>query len=99
MHHSGALLLEARDGEFLDEQLCCSTSAPAAHSQQPHEAAPPEVQNPLDGSSMAEAGGVDGTEAYGNDFDDSGGGYDGDDGDDSMPQAPDDLEQAGTKGQ
>ena len=98
MHHSGALLLEARDGEFLDEQLCCSTSAPAAHSQQPHEAAPPEVQNPL-GSSMAEAGGIDGTEAYGNDFDDSGGGYDGDDGDDSMPQAPDDLEQAGTKGQ
>ncbi|DBA99076.1 hypothetical protein WJX77_009045 [Trebouxia sp. C0004] len=73
MHHSGALLLEARDGEFLDEQLCCSNIAASTHLQQPHQqvrAMPEDISH--DAMDMGNAEGYDGAEGCSHDFDDCG---------------------------
>lgn len=83
IHHSGALLLEARDGEFLDAQLCSTSIAASNHLQQPQpgsEAAPQAEGGPPEGNDCPS----DGPEAFGNDYDDGGGVYDG--GDDHMYQ-------------
>ena len=102
MHHSGALLLEARDGEFLDEQLCCSTSAPAKDGQQPQEVSNHNASAAADGLSKVQAGQPDEADGFGFGCDDGGDGADwdgGDDGDDCMLDVPDDLHQAGATGQ
>ena len=83
VHHSGALLLEAQDGEFLDAQLCSSSVAASNHLQQPDteplsEAAQQAIDTRQTGSDHA----FDGPEGYSNEFDDGGGGND--DGDDYM---------------
>ncbi len=99
MHHSGALLLEARDGEFLDEQLCSSSVAASTHTQQPDQQLGPGTDACHDATDTAQAGddfAYDGTEGYSNDVDDGGGG---DDGDDYMQQEPADLGSAGMPGQ
>lgn len=84
IHHSGALLLEARDGEFLDAQLCSTSIAASNHLQQPDpgsEAAPQAEGGPPKGNDFPS----DGPEAFGSVCDDDGGGgYDG--GDDYMYQ-------------
>ena len=83
VHHSGALLLEVRDGEFLDAHLCSTSVASNNHLQQPEPESGAAFQaggGPQEGDDFAH----DGPEAFGNDHDDGSGG--GDDGDDYMHQ-------------
>ena len=83
VHHSGALLLEVRDGEFLDAHLCSTSVASSNHLQQPEpefEAAFQAGVRPQQGNDFVQ----NGSEAFGNDYDDGGGG--GDDGDDYVHQ-------------
>lgn len=86
IHHSGALLLEARDGDFLDAQLCSTSIAASNHLQQPDpgsEAAPQAEGGPPAGDDCPS----DGPEAFGNDYDgDDDGGGGGDGGDEYMYQ-------------
>lgn len=82
VHHSGALLLEVRDGEFLDAHLCSISVASSNHLQQP-EAAFQASGEPQEGNDFVN----DGPEGFGNEYDDDGGGGgDGDGGDDYMHQ-------------
>ena len=83
VHHSGALLLEVRDGEFLDARLCSTCVASSSHLQQPdteYEAAFQASRGPQEVDNFVK----DGPEGFGNEYDDGGGG--GDDGDDYMHQ-------------
>ncbi len=97
MHHSGALLLEARDGEFLDEQLCCSNIAASMHLQQPDQQVRPVPEGAShDAMDTGNDEGYDGAEGCSHDFDDCGGG---DDGSDYMQQETADLDNAGMPGQ
>ncbi len=97
MHHSGALLLEARDGEFLDEQLCCSNIAASTHLQQPDQQVRPMPEDAShDAMDTGIDEGYDGAEGCSHDFDDCGGG---DDGADYMQQEAANLDHAGVPGQ
>ena len=105
MHHSGALLLEACDGEFLDEQLRCSSIAASTHAQQPDQctgAGPHAHSNAMDEAQAGNDGKYDGPEAYSHNADDGAVGDDWaveDAGDDYMQQQPTDLDHAGMPGQ
>ncbi len=97
MHHSGALLLEARDGEFLDEQLCCSNIAASTHLQQPDQQVRPMPEGTShDAMDTGSHEGYDGAEGCSHDFDDYGGG---DDGADYMQQESANQDHAGMPGQ
>ena len=97
MHHSGALLLEARDGEFLDEQLCCSNIAASTHLQQPDQQVRPMPEDAShDAMDTCNDEGYDGAEGCSHDCDDCGGG---DDGADYMQQEAAHLDHAGMPGQ
>ena len=83
VHQSGALLLEVRDGEFLDAQLCSTSVASSNQLAQPDtesEAAFQASERPQEEYDL----GVNGPEGFGNDYDDGGGGDD--DADDYMHQ-------------
>ncbi|KAA6428176.1 MAG: condensin-2 complex subunit H2 [Trebouxia sp. A1-2] len=93
MHHSGALLLEARDGEFLDEQLCYTNIAATTHLQQPDQQVRPMPEDAShDAMDTGNAEGYDGAEGCSHDFDGCG---DGDDGVDYMQQEAAHLDHAG----
>jgi len=97
MHHSGALLLEARDGEFLDEQLCCSNIAASTHLQQPDQQVRPMPEDAShDEMDTGNDEGYNGAEGCSHAFDDGGCG---DDGADYMQQEAADLDRAGMPGQ
>ena len=84
VHHSGALLLEGRDGEFLDAQLCSTSAAASNQLQQPDLGA--EAAHPAMGETQeAQQFGHDGPGAFADDYDDGGGGG-ADDGDEYMHQ-------------
>lgn len=97
VHHSGALLLEGRDGEFLDAQLC-STSVAASNQLQQPEAGSEAAHPALDGAQEGHDRGVDSLEAFENDYDDGGGGG-ADDGDDYMHQEAGDQHDMNMPGQ
>ena len=96
MHHSGALLLEARDGEFLDEQLCCSSIAASTYLQQPDQQAEQMRDAGHEAMDAGHSCGYDEAEGLGHGYDDGDGGAD--DGDDYMQQDPADLDAAGMPG-
>lgn len=93
MHHSGALLLEARDGEFLDEQLCCSSVAASTYLQHPDKQAEQMRDAGHEAMDTGHSCGSDEAEGLSHDYDDGAGGAD--DGDDYMHQDPADLDDAG----
>lgn len=74
MHYSGALLLEARDGEFLDEHLCFSSTAASTQTQQPQQLADDQFTA---GNKAADAahGSEDAADTY-DGYDNDGGGCD-----------------------
>lgn len=96
MHHSGALLLEARDGEFLDEQLCCSSVAASTCLQQPDQQAEQMRDAGHEAMDTGHSFGDDEAEGISHDYDDGAGGAD--NGDDYMQQDPADLDGAGVSG-
>ena len=71
VHYSGALLLEARDGEFLDEHLCSSSTAASTQTQQPQQLADDQFTA---GNEAADA--AHGSEHAADAYDDDGGGCD-----------------------
>ena len=96
MHHSGALLLEARDGEFLDEQLCCSSIAASTYLQQPDQQAEQMQDAGHEAMDTGHSCGYDEAEGLSHGYDDGAGGADG--GDDYMHQDPVDVDNAGMPG-
>ena len=94
MHHSGALLLEARDGAFLDAQLCSSSGA-ASNDLQLACTAHQTGNEPMEADQPGNNFAFSGQGEYSNDFDDGGGG----DGDDYMQHEPADLDHQVAPGQ
>ncbi|KAL3132422.1 hypothetical protein ABBQ32_008980 [Trebouxia sp. C0010 RCD-2024] len=78
VHHSGALLLEGRDGEFLDAQLCSTSTAASTQLQQPPAGSGP-AHPAMDEAQQGQELGHDGPGSFEDDYNDGGGGDDGDD--------------------
>lgn len=96
VHHSGALLLEVRDGEFLDAHLCSTSVASSNHLQQPDpdsEAAFQASGAPQEGTDFMN----EGPEGFGNEYDNCDGDG-GDGGDDYMHQEAVDQHDDGMPG-
>lgn len=83
MHCSGALLLEAQDGEFLDDQLCSSSAS--ASTQMQYEGQPTANQEAQQAVNIEQGNGVGQHDVH-NDID--GGGDDFGGSDDYMHQDP-----------
>ena len=84
VHYSGALLLEARDGEFLDEHLCSSSIAASSQTQQPQPTADNHFTTGNEAADAAQ-GNEHAADTY-DGYDDGGGCDDGFAGDDYMQE-------------
>lgn len=85
VHYSGALLLEARDGEFLDKHLCSSSTAASTQTQQPNQLGDIDLAAGQEPADAAQSNDHEGSGGETFDHYDDGGAGDGDfGGDDHM---------------